>query len=239
MLKSIHHRTPMNPLTNPRSVCNIVAAIEFDLKQLRIRNTSGIRKLRRRYSQVLKAEDADFVLRLARALCKIEAHRWFAYEVIVNHRSAFERLGETALQELGRCINSWWTVDAFARILSGPAWLKGYVPDDLILKWARSKDRWWRRAALVSTVALNVRSQGGTGDAPRTLRICRLLARDPDDMVAKALSWALRALVVHDPKAVQAFLDEHDAILAARVKREVKSKLKTGLKNARRKDYGK
>ena len=83
----------------------------------------------------------------------------------------------------------------------------------------------------MSTVALNVRSQGGAGDVPRTLAICRLLADDHDDMVAKALSWALRALVVHDAKAVQSFLNDHAEVLAARVKREVKSKLKTGLKN--------
>ena len=53
-------------------------------------------------------------------------------------------------------------------------------------------------------------------------------------MVVKALSWALRALVVHDPDAVRGFLVEHDDVLAARVKREVNNKLETGLKNPRR-----
>jgi hypothetical protein len=80
---------------------------------------------------------------------------------------------------------------------------------------------------------LHVRSHGGTGDVARTLAVCRLLAEDPDDMVVKALSWALRELVVHDPEAVRAFLDEHDDVLAARVKREVRNKLRTGLKNPR------
>ena len=50
-------------------------------------------------------------------------------------------------------------------------------------------------------------------------------------MVIKAMSWALRELIVHDPKAVRKFLDEHYQVLAARVKREVKNKLRTGLKN--------
>jgi 3-methyladenine DNA glycosylase AlkD len=52
-------------------------------------------------------------------------------------------------------------------------------------------------------------------------------------MVVKALSWALRELVVHDPGAVRAFLQEHEAVLAARVKHEVRNKLTTGLKNPR------
>ena len=126
------------------------------------------------------------------------------------------------------------SVDGFARILAGPAWLAGQVPDELIHKWAHSTDRWWRRAALVSTVALNMRSQGGMGDIPRTFAVCRLLVDDRDDMVVKAMSWALRALVVHDPDAVRGFLAEYKELLAARVKREVRNKLETGLKNPRR-----
>jgi len=143
-------------------------------------------------------------------------------------------LGEDEIEEFGQGINSWGTVDAFARRLSGPAWLMGQVSDELIHKWARSEDRWWRRAALVSTVALNVRSRVGYGDVPRTLGVCRLLVDDRDDMMVKALSWALRELMVHDPDAVREFLDEHEDALAARGKRGVRNKLTTGLMNAKR-----
>jgi 3-methyladenine DNA glycosylase AlkD len=76
-----------------------------------------------------------------------------------------------------------------------------------------------------------MRSQGGRGDVDRTLAVCRLLVDDQDDMVVKAMSWALRQLVVHDPDAVNQFLDAHEEVLAARVKREVRNKLTTGLKN--------
>jgi len=58
-----------------------------------------------------------------------------------------------------------------------------------------------------------------------------MLVEDQEDMVVKALSWALRELVVHDPDGVQKFLSTHEAVLAARVKREVRNKLETGLKN--------
>jgi 3-methyladenine DNA glycosylase AlkD len=54
-------------------------------------------------------------------------------------------------------------------------------------------------------------------------------------MVAKAMSWALRELVIHDPEAVREFLKDHGDVLAARVKREVTNKLNTGLKNPGRK----
>jgi 3-methyladenine DNA glycosylase AlkD len=209
----------------------IAEALFAEIKSLPERNTPTIRAVRRKYSRILQDAPARFVFQLAKPLCKVDGFRWIAYELIRGHRAAFKRLRTAELEDLGQGISSWWTVDAFARTLSGPAWLHRQVPDQLILKWARSEDRWWRRAALVSTVALNVRSQGGQGDAPRTLHICRVLADNQDDMVAKALSWALRELVVHDAGAVNEFLVEHDKILAARVKREVKNKLRTGLKN--------
>jgi 3-methyladenine DNA glycosylase AlkD len=83
-------------------------------------------------------------------------------------------------------------------------------------------------------VPLNLRSRGGTGDAGRTLDICRRLAGDHDDMVVKALSWALRELVVWDPEAVRRFLGTHRDVLAPRVRREVRSKLETGRKRLAR-----
>ena len=144
-----------------------------------------------------------------------------------------------------------------------------FYPTSWILSWANSTDFWWRRAALVCTIALNKRSWDGHGDIHRTLKICRALATDKNDMVIKALSWALRELIPHDRESVLGgwdkirypywfynllflngnkfsnvqvilshplnFLRENENVLASRVKREVKNKLTTGVKNPRRK----
>ena len=138
------------------------------------------------------------------------------------------------LEEFGKEINSWGAVDIFAGLLAEPAWQHGQVSDDLIKNWVHSEDRWWRRTALVYTVALNRRSMGGTGDTTRTLNVCRLLVNDKDDMVVKAMSWALRELISHDVNAVREFIRIHEDVLASRVKREVNNKLRTGLKNPKR-----
>ncbi|KAF0109207.1 MAG: hypothetical protein FD146_251 [Anaerolineaceae bacterium] len=209
----------------------LAATVDAELRTLPAQNTPNARSVRRKYSQMLKKAAPESVLAVARELFKNLRHRWVAYEMIAAHKAAFQSLGEADIEEFGLGINSWWTVDSFARILSGPAWLHGQVCDELIHKWARSDDLWWRRAALVSTVAWNVRSQGGPGDVPRTLAVCRVLAADHEDLVVKALSWALRELVVHDSSAVRGFLEEHEQVLAARVKYEVGNKLRTGLKN--------
>jgi 3-methyladenine DNA glycosylase AlkD len=213
----------------------VAARMDAELRALPVRNTPNERAVCRRLFRELAPASPEFILALARELLLGYDHRWIAYELIESHPGAFQRLGQAELEELGRGIDSWWTVDSFARTLSGPAWLKRQVPDDLIHRWAGSEDRWWRRAALVSTVALNAPSHGGFGDVPRTLAVCRRLVDDHDDMVVKAMSWALRELLVFDPDAVRRFLAEHEVALAARVKREVRNKLDTGLKNPGRK----
>jgi 3-methyladenine DNA glycosylase AlkD len=204
-------------------------------RALPVKRAKYIWPLRREFARSLKDAPPEFVLEVARELFYKYDNPGHASSLLMFHQETFQTLGEDEIEEFGQGINSWGTVDSFARRLSGPAWLKGQISDGLIHSWAHSEDRWWRRAALVSTVALNVRSKGGYGDAPRTLGVCQLLVDDHDDMVVKAMSWALRELVVHDPEAVSEFLDEHGDALAARVKREVRNKLTTGLKNPKRK----
>ena len=245
---------------DPFDVADRIAA---DIDALPSKTTAAVRKVRREHSRALKTADAAVVIDVARALLVRDdradvvadigtngtsgssappvartdlsgRRRWVAYELIRNHKAAFESVDDALLNEIGAGIDTWDSVDAFARTLSGPAWLHGLASDALIREWSLSDDLWWRRAALVSTVALNTRSYGGTGDTGRTLAICETLAADHEDMVVKALSWALRVLAWHDAAAVQAFLDAHDDRLAARVKREARNKLNTGLKNPRR-----
>lgn len=215
-------------MIDPSTAANKLAA---EINTLPERNTASIRSVRRKMSRRIHEESPRVVRSLAESLLKKGVHRWVAYELIAEHRRTFLLLDRRWLEQLGKGMDSWHAVDEFARILSGPAWRDGLVDDETIAEWANSQDRWWRRAALVSTVALNMRSQGGKGDSQKTLAICTKLAADHDDMVVKALSWALRELIVHDYVAVKAFLEKHNDLLAARVKREVRNKLETGLKN--------
>lgn len=204
-----------------------------DLDSLTDRNTPSMRRLRRAYSKTWKRESPQFVLSVARQL-SVSGYRWIGCELIRKHSAAFAALNDRVVARFAIGLNSWDSVDAFARILSGPAWAHRYISDALIEKWSRSRDRWLRRAAIVSTVALNMRSDGGQGDTRRTLAICRRLAADDDDMVQKAISWALRALIACDAAAVAEFLATHRENLSSRVKREVSNKLRIGLKNSRR-----
>jgi 3-methyladenine DNA glycosylase AlkD len=223
----------------PRGALNskaLTATIRQRVVALRPANTPTLRRHRREYSKLLAGAEPRDVLGVAYGLLEGGdlVPRFVAYELVCHHGPTLAGLGEKALLRLGRGIDSWGAVDCFACFLSGRAWRERQIPDAVIHQWARSSDRWWRRAALVSTVPLNNRSQGGRGDPGRTLPVCALLLPDRDDMVVKAMSWALRELSKRDAATVRAFLVEHQTSLAPRVLREVGNKLTTGLKNPRR-----
>ena len=211
---------------------SLAAEIDHQVRALPMKSVQAIRAVRRAYSKRLRSAPPDVVTALALAL--VGRQRWVAYELLYHHPGGLSSLSVEEVERLGRGMEDWGSVDAFGCSVSGPAWRQGNLPDAVVHRWAASPDRWWRRAALVSTVPLNLRSRGGTGDTERTLDICGRLAADRDDMVVKALSWALRGLVVWDPDAVRRFLDTHDDVLAARIKREVRNKLETGRKNVPR-----
>lgn len=180
----------------------------------------------------LKDWKSQSVVELARLLLKNNTleGRHAAYELISMHKETLNSLDQDLLEELGTGMDNWASTDSFSIFLSGFALREDLIGDKTIVAWSRSEDRWWRRAALVSTVPLNLKSRGGTGDTPRTLKFCKLLVADPDEMVGKALSWALRELAKSDPDSVEEFLETHQDALQARVLREVRNKLRTGVK---------
>jgi 3-methyladenine DNA glycosylase AlkD len=159
--------------------------------------------------------------------------RYLAYELL---RAAPRALAAARVKDIRKFtvgMTTWSDVDCFGCFVAGVAWRTGRISDKEIARFACSKDRWRRRAALVATVPLNAKSRGATsatGDATRTLAVCTRLLDDRDDMVVKAMSWALRELAKCNPRAVRTFRSTHGGRLAARVRREVTNKLSTGRK---------
>ncbi len=156
------------------------------------RRLESWRRLRRGWSRTLRSESPRAVVDLSVGL--LDAGPWgrlTAYELIASHPTAVRALTPASVRALGRGMATWGTVDAFACYVAGPAWREGRFPTQAVHRWLRSSDRWLRRTAVVSTVALNVRARGGRGDVARTLDVCGRAVSDRDDMVVKALSWAL------------------------------------------------
>ena len=191
-----------------------------------------LRAVVKEYAGALKDVPATDVLAIANRLVKgggAEA-RQVGYELIAGRKDLRTELTRSQVEALGKGNDNWASVDGFSAYIAGPSWKRGLLTDADVMRWAKSSDPWWRRTALASVVSLNRKTPGSHGDAPRTLRVCRALAADKHLLVIKAVSWALRTLVPHDPAAVRAFLDDRKAVLAPLVVREVRTKLTTGRK---------
>jgi len=99
-------------------------------------------------------------------------------------------------------INNWDLVDTSAPQLLG-AWLLTH--DRAILdKFARSRNLWERRIAVITTQAF-IRD----GQLDDTLRLVRLLLSDEHDLMHKACGWMLREVGKRDKAVLLNFLDQH------------------------------
>ena len=219
------------PLSRTSSA-DMAATIIDEVRRLLGATTPSVRAIRRRYSRLLAGESPDWVLEVVRLVLadKSWSARLIAFELLAEHHAVMSQLNGLVVEEMADGLSDWGSVDLFGVTVAGVAWREGQVSDRQVMRWARSKDHWHRRLALVATVPLNSKARGGDGDAVRTLELCRALVDDRDDMVVKALSWALRELSKRDPKEVARFLRKEDTRLASRIRREVWSKLKTGRK---------
>jgi 3-methyladenine DNA glycosylase AlkD len=87
-------------------------------------------------------------------------------------------------------VSSWADHDALACYLLGPMMAREPRLVPAVFRWAKSPDRWHRRAAAVALIR-GVRN----GDfVNETARVCRQLLTDKDDMVQKGLGWLLREM---------------------------------------------
>jgi 3-methyladenine DNA glycosylase AlkD len=151
---------------------------------------------------------------------------------IYNHRkNLYKSLTEEYIESIEKNLDNWVSVDYFGAIVVGCAWRENFVSIEKIKNYLKSDNYWIRRIAIVATVSLNQKARGGLGDSKRTLEICRLVVDDHEEMIIKALSWALRELAKIDKEPVIKFVNEFENRLHKKVLREVKNKLETGLKN--------
>jgi 3-methyladenine DNA glycosylase AlkD len=195
-----------------------------------------VRRVARRYARDLKADPTQAVA-VALALVARKNHdaRQVAYEILGAIPAARDDLSVRQLEALFDGNDNWAAVDGFCSALSGPQYSAGILEARVLEGWARSRDPWMRRAALatVATAFQRASLRARSPVAP-SARVCAMLVDDRHDHVVKALSWALRNLASRDRPLVERFVAEHDARLAARVKREVLRKLTTGTKNPSR-----
>jgi hypothetical protein len=184
-----------------------------------------VRNVRSYYSHLYRNAPPEIILSIGEYLIFDQGYRLVPYELIYYHPGTIELLNPSKITALGKGINDWSSSDMFAHYIAGPTWLSDIITDDLIDTWISSPNKWWRRAALVSSIYLH-------GDIDRMLKYCQLLIGDQEETIIKAISWVLREAIRYDRKAVIEFLDKNKNQLAPRIKFEVGVKLETMMKTS-------
>jgi 3-methyladenine DNA glycosylase AlkD len=99
-------------------------------------------------------------------------------------------------------ITSWADHDALVHYLIAQMIASEPARAQKVFQWARSRDRWHRRAACVALIQ-------GTRQKKffsQITRLSGLLLKDEDDMVQKGLGWLLRETAKADPKRTIPYL---------------------------------
>lgn len=167
--------------------------------------TGEIRKLARRFTKVLKNDAGlDYVVEVADLLFQGNVLEEKVLAVFLLERQVAEfgdrefRLFESWL---GR-ISSWADHDGLVHYLIGPMIVGNPKRQTQALRWAKSRDRWHRRAAAVALV----RSARLRQSFPQIIATSEALLADQDDMVQKGLGWLLRETAKADPEKTVPYL---------------------------------
>jgi 3-methyladenine DNA glycosylase AlkD len=99
-------------------------------------------------------------------------------------------------------ISSWADHDALAHCLIAPMMVAKPVRIKNVFRWARSDDRWHRRAACVALI----KGARARMFFPEIVRLSNFLLADEDDMVQKGLGWLLRETGKFDAKRTVPYL---------------------------------
>jgi 3-methyladenine DNA glycosylase AlkD len=98
-----------------------------------------------------------------------------------------------------KAVNNWDLVDTTTPNIVGE-YLVGH-PRDVLYRFAKSKDLWERRIAILATAAFIRRN-----DFADTLAISDILLEDKHDLIHKAVGWMVREVGKRDQEVMEKFL---------------------------------
>jgi 3-methyladenine DNA glycosylase AlkD len=167
--------------------------------------TAKLRTVAVRFRRRIRKEfGLDFLLRIADKLFvgRVLEEKIFAIFLLEKMTEEFGdsefRLFESWLSR----ISSWADHDGLVHYLIAP--MVAAKPDrsSRVFHWAKSPDRWHRRAACVALIQGTRRKMF----FPEIKRLSELLLSDEDDMVQKGLGWLLRETAKADAKRTVPYL---------------------------------
>jgi 3-methyladenine DNA glycosylase AlkD len=167
--------------------------------------TAELRKVAMRFRRSIARERGmDFVVQVADKLFsgKVLEEKICAVFLLEKQTAQFSdkefRLFASWLDR----VSSWADHDALAHYLLAPMVLADPKRSRESFRWAKSRNRWRRRAACVALI----RGARERKFFPEIVRLSNQLLRDEDDMVQKGLGWLLREAAKADAVRTVSYL---------------------------------
>ncbi|HXZ31483.1 MAG TPA: DNA alkylation repair protein [Terriglobales bacterium] len=167
--------------------------------------TGELRKVAVRFRRtILRELGLSFLLQVADKLFtgRCLEEKVFAVLLLETLTDRFDDAAFRRLESWLPRISSWADHDALVHYLIAPMIAGKPARASMVFRWAKSEDRWHRRAACVALIQ-------GTRKRmffPQIKRLSKLLLRDQDDMVQKGLGWLLRETAKADARRTVPYL---------------------------------
>jgi 3-methyladenine DNA glycosylase AlkD len=153
---------------------------------------------RERRREILKDRDLQFLVQVADHLFsgQVLEEKIFAVLMLENLTSKLDERHFRLFESWVDRISSWADHDALVHYLIAPMIAANSKRLPRVFIWAKSGERWHRRAACVALIQGTRQKQFFSP----IVRLSNLLLRDEDDMVQKGLGWLLRETAKRDPE---------------------------------------
>jgi 3-methyladenine DNA glycosylase AlkD len=167
--------------------------------------TADLRRVAARFRRtILQERGTDFLLQVADRLFRGRVLEEKVFAVLLLEKLV-DRFGDSEFRLLESWlsrISSWADHDGLVHYLIAPMVAAKTARTKRVFVWAKSSDRWHRRAACVALIQGTRRKMF----LPQIQRLSNLLLCDHDDMVQKGLGWLLRETAKADPRRTIPYL---------------------------------
>jgi 3-methyladenine DNA glycosylase AlkD len=167
--------------------------------------TADLRRAALRWRrEILQQSDLEFLLQVADHLFtgEINEDKNVAVFLLQNITDEFGDEEFRLLESWLPRISNWSDHDALVHYLIAPMIVTKPARASRVFHWARSRSRWFRRAACVALIQGTRREMFFS----EIIHLSGLLLSDKDDMVQKGLGWLLRETVKVDPRRAVPYL---------------------------------
>lgn len=153
------------------------------------------------FSEIKKLIDSPIhEIRLAAILILVENNK---LAIKNNDRALQKKILDFYLQ-YRRQVNNWDLVDLSVHRILGQAILDKLISNQILYKYAKSKNVWERRMAIIATAIFINHNK-----LEDCLKLSKVLLKDKEDLMHKAVGWMLREAWKKDPKIVENFLQDN------------------------------